>query len=369
MTWPVDPRPAKALLALVGEVNTRFPNRSKASDGMLGDAAHATRDSDHNPWVQDGSVGVVTAVDITDGSAPGVPEIADLIVSTLVSRRDQRVKYIIHEGTIWRSYDKPGIPAWTPAPYTGSNGHFQHVHVSVLPEKVHYDSTAPWGITMPATPVNRVPMVNRARVRVAAVNMHAPGPGDAARMRKFLRRARVQGFAVVLLQEFNAAMAAEVDGKWGLHRARPNTGTSGNAVLYWKPVFRFTANEPLPVVLPTMHLTMAGAALTHRLTGMVLPVLSVHNPASQGVSARPQTDRDICTVAEEAWAKNMVERYGSALVGGDFNEANGMRGTPAVAHGVDQIYTRKLAVSSPKVHRGLKPGVTDHAGISTLVKV
>jgi hypothetical protein len=147
-------RCAKSLDKLLAEVNARFPPRSKASDGWIGDAAHATRDSDHNPWVKDGTVGVVTARDFTEDDAPGVPEIADLIVSTLVRRKDKRVKYVIHEGRIWRSYDKPGIPAWHPAPYTGTNSHTKHVHVSVLPTKALYDSTAGWGIyPAPATAV------------------------------------------------------------------------------------------------------------------------------------------------------------------------------------------------------------------------
>lgn len=164
MTWPQNPRPARSLTALVAEVDHLFPNRSKASDGMLGDAAHQTRDSDHNPWVKDGKVGVVTAVDITDGSAPGVPEIADFVAATLIKNRDPRVKYLIHEGLIYRSYDKTVdgklIKAWTPAKYTGPNAHVKHGHVSVKELKSLYDSTAPWGLaealrkkTLPSTKV------------------------------------------------------------------------------------------------------------------------------------------------------------------------------------------------------------------------
>lgn len=137
MTW----RLAESLDALRDEVNARWPNRSKVSDGTIGDAAHASRDSDHNPWVKDGTTGVVTAMDVTDDG-----NIAEVIVATLVKRRDPRVKYLIHNRQIWRSYDKPGIPAWTPAPYTGDNPHLKHVHVSVNSDKADYDSRAPWGI-------------------------------------------------------------------------------------------------------------------------------------------------------------------------------------------------------------------------------
>lgn len=78
MSWRLAP----ALVTLRDEINKRFPNRSTISDGTIGDAAHASRDSDHNPWVIDtDGVGVVTAIDITEDDATTVPEIADLIVN------------------------------------------------------------------------------------------------------------------------------------------------------------------------------------------------------------------------------------------------------------------------------------------------
>jgi hypothetical protein len=61
MAW----RPAKSLIQLRDQINQIAPNRSKASDGTIGDAAHASRASDHNPWVREGDAGVVTAIDIT----------------------------------------------------------------------------------------------------------------------------------------------------------------------------------------------------------------------------------------------------------------------------------------------------------------
>src|SRR5688500_3284745 len=64
-------RVAKSLLTLRDEVNQAAPQRSKASDGTIGDAAHCRRQSDHNPWVRDGNIGVVTAMDITDDPTHG----------------------------------------------------------------------------------------------------------------------------------------------------------------------------------------------------------------------------------------------------------------------------------------------------------
>lgn len=47
MTW----RLARGLEHLRAQVNTKWSNRSKDSDGSIGDEAHASRSSDHNPWV------------------------------------------------------------------------------------------------------------------------------------------------------------------------------------------------------------------------------------------------------------------------------------------------------------------------------
>ena len=64
-------RVAKSLLLLRNQVNRKAPNRSKVSDGTIGDKAHQSQNSDHNAWVKDGSVGVVTALDITHDPTDG----------------------------------------------------------------------------------------------------------------------------------------------------------------------------------------------------------------------------------------------------------------------------------------------------------
>lgn len=136
MAW----RPAKSLVTLREQINQMAPNRSKASDGTIGDAAHASRDSDHNPWVRDGNIGVVTALDITHDSEDGCD--AGAIVQALAESRDPRIKYLIWNRRILSSRVQP----WVWRNYTGRNPHTKHFHLSVKPEKSFYDSTDPWQI-------------------------------------------------------------------------------------------------------------------------------------------------------------------------------------------------------------------------------
>lgn len=115
---------APCLVGLILETDKLYPNRSTTSDGSIGDQAHAARESDHNP---DG--GYVRAVDVTDDDAHGCD--VSVLAHHLVAARDERVKYLIHKGTIWKSYASNGVPAWQPQVYTGINAHEHHLHVSV----------------------------------------------------------------------------------------------------------------------------------------------------------------------------------------------------------------------------------------------
>jgi hypothetical protein len=136
MAWRV----AKSLLRLREQVNTMAPDRSKASDGTIGDAAHASRTSDHNPWVKDGSIGIVTAMDITHDIPHGCD--AQALVDALVNSRDPRIKYIIYN----RRKISSKIQPWVWRNYTGANPHTKHFHLSVLPDKAFYDSEESWQI-------------------------------------------------------------------------------------------------------------------------------------------------------------------------------------------------------------------------------
>lgn len=140
MRW----RLADALVTLRAQVNEMFPTRSKDSDGSIGDAAHASRSSDHNPWFSEAGIGIVTAIDITHDPKSGCDSYA--MAEAFRAARDPRIKYIISNRKICAGSDGPQPWAWRP--YSGANPHDHHVHVSVKPVKSFYDSTAPWRIDM-----------------------------------------------------------------------------------------------------------------------------------------------------------------------------------------------------------------------------
>lgn len=139
-TWRVAP----ALDVLLGQLNEGAPARSKASDGALGDAAHASRDSDHNPWYYYDGTHWVTARDFTNDPDGGLD--GQRLVSALVHVKDHRIKYVIHNHLIYNSgpvrRGSKVMAPWTALPYLGANPHEHHVHVSVLPDPISLDPAA-----------------------------------------------------------------------------------------------------------------------------------------------------------------------------------------------------------------------------------
>lgn len=133
---------APAILRLREQINAMYPARSKASDGIMGDAAHEARASDHN----DGN-----AIDFTHDleHGPDLEALADVLLS------DRRTKYVIWNKRI----ASPSISAGAWRPYSGTNPHTRHLHLSILAEA--RSDTADWPQTGaasgggPALPVKK----------------------------------------------------------------------------------------------------------------------------------------------------------------------------------------------------------------------
>ena len=143
MTWRV----ARSLNVLLDEVNKAAPKRSKRSDGSIGDAKHASRTSDHNPWVKKHGIGVVRARDFTNDPKNGCDS-SDLAEEIrLLGKKGGhpalgKGAYVIADGRI--SSDSYGFGYWKK--YTGTNAHTQHCHVSVTTNPNGFDSPEKWGV-------------------------------------------------------------------------------------------------------------------------------------------------------------------------------------------------------------------------------
>ena len=132
-------RNCNASLRLVEKINGDNPRRDKTSDGTIGNAEHAARSSDHNPWVIVAGMGVVRARDVdVDGiNAAAIVE----ALRKLGQAGDPRLAgggYVIFN----RRITTPDFSGWKV--YTGSNPHDHHFHVSFSLKVAGFDSNAPW---------------------------------------------------------------------------------------------------------------------------------------------------------------------------------------------------------------------------------
>lgn len=137
---------APSCKAVLTQANELFPGRSKATDGLIGDADHRTRDSDHNPNAN----GWVHAADLTHDPAHGID--AHAWIRAVAARRDPRVKYLISNREICYSTPVNGRAAWEWQPYKRKNPHISHVHVSIHHTDEARNDTSSWFEDDPANP-------------------------------------------------------------------------------------------------------------------------------------------------------------------------------------------------------------------------
>ncbi len=120
MSWKL----CKAGQQLRQQIDDSYPDRDRASDGVIGDARHSSRTSDHNPDAK----GIVRAIDI-DRDLAGkkkpdlMPDLADQIRHA--AKSDKRIAYIIFNGQIASSR-----MGWRWRKYSGINPHDHHCHIS-----------------------------------------------------------------------------------------------------------------------------------------------------------------------------------------------------------------------------------------------
>jgi hypothetical protein len=122
--WKVAP----SLEQLRNQLDELAPERSKASDGAIGDEDHRNRSSDHNPHWQMNGQRYVTARDFTHDPDGGLD--CDELADALLRGRDRRVKYIIWESQICSGSE--GRSPWEWRDYNGPSPHTRHLHLSVV---------------------------------------------------------------------------------------------------------------------------------------------------------------------------------------------------------------------------------------------
>lgn len=213
MTWRV----AQSLDILLAQINALAPNRDKSSDGSIGDLRHRHESSsDHNPFIIDNGIGVVTARDFTNDIAHGIN--SEEIAEALRTAQDARIKYIISNKKIASSYPTGGQPAWAWRPYTGVNPHNHHVHVSVLGDKFHYDSVAPWKLELrpiaDAPPSSEVLILRKGDKGAEVIKLQAALNSKGFSLKEDGYFGAATESAVKIWQEKNALVADGIVGRY-----------------------------------------------------------------------------------------------------------------------------------------------------------
>jgi hypothetical protein len=133
-----------AAIAVLRQATALWPKRKKLSDGLLPSLAHlkASPTSDHNTGL---------AVDLTHDPENGV----DCAVIFEKLKEDKRVKYLIFNKKIW-SREKKRLGN---RPYSGSNPHTKHLHISIEPDMA--GDTSPWFWWM-----NQPKIVNQVKAKL-----------------------------------------------------------------------------------------------------------------------------------------------------------------------------------------------------------
>jgi hypothetical protein len=126
----MKPHLCKAGETLRDQVNAKFSDRLKDSDGWVADARHVSQgNSDHIPaqpsWV-------VRGLDIDrDLSGRPKPDIMPYLADQLreCAKKDARISYVIFNSKICSSKKN-----WAWRPYSGVNPHKHHLHISFTPK-------------------------------------------------------------------------------------------------------------------------------------------------------------------------------------------------------------------------------------------
>jgi hypothetical protein len=132
MTWTVVPN----LNELKDQLNSRFPNRDKTTDGTIGDLPHQESTSSHNPdltgnaeWKDGDAKDEVRARDVdkdlNDSHGVTMEQVVQRIIEKARAGKLPWLRYVVYNGRIWHKRDN-----YVTRIYTGSNQHTDHTHLN-----------------------------------------------------------------------------------------------------------------------------------------------------------------------------------------------------------------------------------------------
>ena len=119
---------SKAAVQMREQIDDSFADRSRKSDGWIGNEKHQNTKSDHNPLPDTGEV---CAIDV-DAKLCDQPEMSIYLAEQIrvAAKTDKRISYIIHVGKIASAKS-----FWRFVKYRGVNPHNRHIHISFKPNQ------------------------------------------------------------------------------------------------------------------------------------------------------------------------------------------------------------------------------------------
>ena len=119
---------SKAAVQMREQIDDSFADRSRKSDGWIGNEKHQNTKSDHNPLPDTGEV---CAIDV-DAKLCDQTEMSIYLAEQIrvAAKTDKRISYIIHAGKIASAKS-----FWKFIKYRGINPHHRHIHISFKPNQ------------------------------------------------------------------------------------------------------------------------------------------------------------------------------------------------------------------------------------------
>jgi hypothetical protein len=119
---------SKAAVQMREQIDDSFADRSRKSDGWIGNEKHQNTKSDHNPLPDTAEV---CAIDV-DAKLCDQPEMSIYLAEQIrvAAKTDKRISYIIHVGKIASAKS-----FWRFVKYRGINQHTRHIHISFKPNQ------------------------------------------------------------------------------------------------------------------------------------------------------------------------------------------------------------------------------------------